>query len=130
MGTAVNAPLYYTILESLLSPIQNWCWQFMLALCYFTTTLPSCIAARTKTAEAVLLGGVSPSTYSPDLAPSDYYLLQHLKSFLGDSISPVTTFRSQTADFFDTGVLKLVSRYGTCFSSGGSYVESSGGPSA
>jgi hypothetical protein len=34
-----------------------------------------------------------------------------------------TWLNSQVADFFDTGIQKLILRYNTCFSSGGDYVE-------
>jgi hypothetical protein len=34
-----------------------------------------------------------------------------------------TWLSSQAADFFDTGIQKLISRYDKCFNSGGDYVE-------
>ncbi|PNF20523.1 hypothetical protein B7P43_G05325 [Cryptotermes secundus] len=71
--------------------------------------------------------------YSLDLTPSDFHLL-HLKKFLSgerqgfendrEAETVVTQwFQSQAADFYDTGIQKLVPRYDKCFSSGCDYVE-------
>jgi histone-lysine N-methyltransferase SETMAR len=58
--------------------------------------------------------------YSPDLAPSDYDLFTYLKNWLGSQrfnsneelMEGVKTWlRSQAADFFDTGIQKLIPRY-------------------
>jgi transposase len=51
--------------------------------------------------------------YSPDFAPSDYHLFTYLKNWLS----------SQAADFFDTGIQKLIPRYDKFLSSGRDYVE-------
>jgi len=56
--------------------------------------------------------------YSPDLAPSDFHLFLHLKSFLAgrqlhnDEVKEtVTTYcASQAASFYDEGIQKLVQR--------------------
>jgi hypothetical protein len=34
-----------------------------------------------------------------------------------------TWFSSQVADFFDTGIQKLIPRYNECLNSGGDYIE-------
>jgi hypothetical protein len=71
--------------------------------------------------------------YSPDLAPSDFHLFLHLKKFLSgqhqhfendrEAEMVVTQwFQSQAADFYDTGIQKLVPRYDKCLSSGGDNV--------
>ncbi|GBO34760.1 hypothetical protein AVEN_267181-1 [Araneus ventricosus] len=72
-------------------------------------------AAHTTTSAAV---PVDHQAYSPDLAPSDYHLLQLLKRFLAkrylssdDDVQTDGCHRSPRADLFDTGVQKLVSRY-------------------
>jgi len=66
--------------------------------------------------------------YSPDLAPSDYHLFMHLKKWLASQSfedhdrlkTGVTTwFKSLVADFFDTGIRKLVPRYQKCVEVGG-----------
>lgn len=70
--------------------------------------------------------------YSPDLAPSDFHLFLHLKTFLGahkfnndDQLKErVTTWlTTQAATFYEEGIQKLVPRYDKCLQNGGSYVE-------
>jgi hypothetical protein len=70
--------------------------------------------------------------YCPALAPSDYHLFTYLKNWLlsqpfsynGKLIEGVKTWpSSQAADFFGTGIPKLISRYNKCLSSSGDYVE-------
>ena len=69
--------------------------------------------------------------YSPDLAPSDFHLFLHLKSFLAgrqlhdnevkEAVN--TYFASQAASFYDEGLQKLVQRYDKCLNNGGNYVK-------
>ncbi|GFY09996.1 integrase catalytic domain-containing protein [Trichonephila clavipes] len=63
------------------------------------------------------------SSYSPDLAPSDFHLLRYLKEFLGgkhfDTADEVKEevqdwLSSQAADVYDLGIQKLVERYDKC----------------
>jgi histone-lysine N-methyltransferase SETMAR len=69
--------------------------------------------------------------YSPDLAPSDFHVFLHLKTFLGgqrfhnDEVKePVNMwFASQAASFYDAGIKKLVPHYDKCLNNGGNYVE-------
>jgi histone-lysine N-methyltransferase SETMAR len=72
----------------------------------------------------------NPPPYSPELAPSDFHLFLHLKKFHqrfenDREAGMVVTqwFESQAADFNDTGIQKLVPRYGKSLNSGGEYVE-------
>jgi hypothetical protein len=68
--------------------------------------------------------------YSPDLAPSDYHLFTYLKNWLqsqrlndNEFMEGVKTWLgSQAANFFDTGVHRLVPWY-KCLSSGSDYIE-------
>jgi hypothetical protein len=69
--------------------------------------------------------------YSPDLAPNDYQLFTYLKNWLRSQCfsnnkelmeGVKTWLSSQVADFFDTGIQKLIPRY-KCLISGGYYVE-------
>jgi hypothetical protein len=68
--------------------------------------------------------------FSPDLAPRDFRVFLHLKTFLGgrrfhdDKVKEVinTWFASQAASFYDAGIQKLLSRY-KCLNNGGNYVE-------
>jgi hypothetical protein len=59
-------------------------------------------------------------SYSPDLAPSDFHMFLHLKTFLGgrrfhdynDVKEAVNTwFALQAASFYNAGIQKLVPRY-------------------
>jgi histone-lysine N-methyltransferase SETMAR len=70
--------------------------------------------------------------YSPDLAPSDYHLFTYLKNWLRSQLfssnealmeGVKTWLSSQAADFFDTGIHKLIPRYDKYLNSGGNYVE-------
>ena len=69
--------------------------------------------------------------YNPYLAPSDFHLFLHLKSFLAGRRSHdnevkeaiTTCFASQAASFYDEGIQKLVQRYDKCLNNGGNYVE-------
>lgn len=70
--------------------------------------------------------------YSPDLAPSDFFLFHRLKSPLRgkrfnddeEVISEVEDFfNSQTEDFYDKGIRQIIHRYEKCVDLGGSYVE-------
>jgi transposase len=69
--------------------------------------------------------------YSPDIAPSDYNLFTYTKKRFGtrrfnnnnELMEGVKTWlTSQTADFFDTGIQRLIPRY-KCFNSSGDHVE-------
>ena len=70
--------------------------------------------------------------YSPDLAPIDFHLFLHLKSFLAgwrfhdnNKVKEAVTrcFASQAASFYDEGIHKLAQRYDKCLNNGGKYVE-------
>ncbi|GFW98232.1 histone-lysine N-methyltransferase SETMAR [Trichonephila clavipes] len=70
--------------------------------------------------------------YSPDLAPSDFQLFLHLKSFLAgkhfnndkelkENVS--NWLKTQAVTFYEEGIEKLEPRYDTCLQNSGSYVE-------
>jgi hypothetical protein len=70
--------------------------------------------------------------YGPDLAPSDFHLFLHLKSFLAlrrfhddNEVKEAITmcFASQVASFCHEGIQKLVQRYDKCVNNCGNYVE-------
>ena len=72
--------------------------------------------------------------YSPDLAPSDFWLFPNLKKALKGKRFEDTNevieaanqwFEDQTEDFYKTGVLKLKSRCEKCIMVRGDYVEKS-----
>jgi hypothetical protein len=68
---------------------------------------------------------------NPDLDPSDYHQVTYLKNWLRSQrfnnneelMEGVKTWlSSQAADFFVTGINKLISRYDKCLNSGGDRV--------
>ena len=70
--------------------------------------------------------------YSPDLAPSDFYLFGRLKSDLqgmrfADNTAVIQTarewIRRQPQAFFEKGIRMLPERWKNCVDSGGEYVE-------
>ena len=70
--------------------------------------------------------------YSPDLAPSDFFLFPLLKKHLkgnhyetdAETEADVRTWcRSQTPEFFADGMRKLVQRWRLCIERDGNYVE-------
>ena len=70
--------------------------------------------------------------YSPDLAPSDYYLFRNLKSHLrgtrfsdDDELRASTEgwFQEQTKDFYYTGIASLKDKWSKCIEVGGDYIE-------
>jgi len=70
--------------------------------------------------------------YSPDLAPSDFHLFLHLKKHIAEKKfvdddelqeEVMTWFKGLAADFYDSGIQKLVSRLNKCLDNAGDYVE-------
>jgi len=66
--------------------------------------------------------------YSPDLAPGNFHLFHHLKKHLagkkfdddGEVQEEVMTwFKGQAADFYDSGIQKLVPRLNKCLDNAG-----------
>jgi [histone H3]-lysine36 N-dimethyltransferase SETMAR len=71
-------------------------------------------------------------SYSPDLAPSDFYLFRHLKKNIkgrrfsddNDVMNAVDDwFDEQSEDFFSQGIRELEHRWHKCISVEGNYVE-------
>jgi hypothetical protein len=69
--------------------------------------------------------------YSPHLSPSDYHLFTYQKNWLGLQCfnnnelmeGVITWLSSQLADFFDTGIQKLIPQYDKYLNSSSDYVE-------
>ena len=70
--------------------------------------------------------------YSPDLAPSDFHLFLHLKKRLvgknfddGDELQEevMMWFKLLAADFYDSGIQKLVPRLNKCLDNASDCVE-------
>ena len=71
-------------------------------------------------------------SYSSDLASSDFHLFLHLKKHLAgkkfdddDEVQEevMTRFKGQVADFYDSGIQKLVPRLNKYLDNAGDYVE-------
>ena len=71
-------------------------------------------------------------SYSSDLAPSDFHLFLHLKKHVAGKKfdddyevqeEVLTWFKGQAADFYESGIQKLVPRLNKCMNSAGDYVE-------
>jgi histone-lysine N-methyltransferase SETMAR len=69
--------------------------------------------------------------YSQDLAPSDFHLFLHPKKHLAgkkfgddDKVEEevMTWFKVQAADFYDSGIQKLVPSLNKCLDNGGDFV--------
>ena len=70
--------------------------------------------------------------YSPDLAPRNFQLFLHLKKHLAgkkfdddDEVQEevITWFKGLAADFYDSGIQKLLPRLNKCLDNAGEYVE-------
>jgi hypothetical protein len=70
--------------------------------------------------------------YSPELAPSDFHLFLQLEKHLAgekfeddDEVQEevMTWFKGQAADFYDSGIRKLIPRLNKCLDNTGDYVE-------
>jgi len=66
--------------------------------------------------------------YSPDLAPTDFHLFLNPKKHLAgekfdDDNEFMTWFKGQAADFYDSGIQKLVPRLNKCLGNAGDNVE-------
>ena len=70
--------------------------------------------------------------YSPDFAPSGFHLFLRLKQHLAGKKfddddegqeEVMTWFKGLAADFYDSGIQKLVPRLNKCLDNAGNYVE-------
>ena len=133
-GETVNAERYCETLQKLRRAIQNKRRGMLSAgIVFLHDNARPHMARRTASLLQEFSWEVfNHPPYSPDLAPSDFHLFLHLKKFLSgerfendrEAEMVVTQwFQSQAADFYDTGIQKLVPRYDKCLNSGGDYVE-------
>lgn len=91
----------------------------------------TCYVARAALAD-LKFKCLSHPPYSPDLAPSDYYLFRHLKSavkglrFSNDNEltdAVMEFFDSKDEKFYSDGIMCLNSKWETCVLSQGDYIE-------
>ena len=100
--------------------------------CSFMTT-HQCTSAKSQAAiQQCGFQQLNNPPYSPDLAPSDYFLFRVMKEFLrGKRFSSdeevkeeVTTwFEEQSKDFFSRGIKSLQQKWATCIELLGDYIE-------
>jgi len=133
-GTTITADVYCEMLTKLRRAIQNRRrGKLSSGIVLLHDNARPHTAARTK--EKIRDFGwelFDHPPYSPDLAPSDYFLFLHLKQWLGgqrfDEDEELKTavdnwFNSQAANFYAEGLKKLVQRYEKCLEVNGDYVE-------
>jgi len=132
-GSTINAGVYCDTLKKLRCAIQNK-RRGMLSrgvVMIHDNARPHTAAATQNLITTFGWEQFDHPPYSPDLAPSNFHLFLHLKSFLAgrqlhdnEVQEAVTTrFASQAASFYDEGIQKLVQHYDKCLNNGGNYVE-------
>ena len=100
---------------------------------YCSMTMRAHTSRQTQDALAQLkLPALPHPAYSPDLAPSDYFLFLQLKRHLkgnhydsdGEAVAAVRQWcREQSPEFFADGIRQLVRRWQLCVDRDGDYVE-------
>ena len=132
-GTTINSDVYCETLKKLRRAIQNK-RRGMLSrgiVLIHDNARPHTATATQELLTTFKWEQFDHPPYSPDLAPSDYHLFQHLKSFLGgqrfhdDEVKEYVSMwlKSQAANFFNDGICRLAPRYQKCLDNGGNYVE-------
>jgi histone-lysine N-methyltransferase SETMAR len=132
-GSTINADVYCNTLKKLRRAIQNK-RRGMLSRDVVMIQDNACPHTAAATQNLITTFGweqFDHPPYSPDLAPSDFHLFLHLKSFLAgqrfhnDAVKEVVTtcFASQAASFYNEGIQKLVQCYDKCLNNGGNYVK-------
>jgi [histone H3]-lysine36 N-dimethyltransferase SETMAR len=133
-GNTVNADRYCEYLKKLKRAIQNRRRGLLTSGVIFLHDNATPHTAN-KTKDLLTKFGwdvLNHPPHSPDLAPSDFHLFLHLKRYLGgqrfdsdeEVIEAVSDWcNSQAAEFYNTGIEKLVTRWDKCLNNGGDYVE-------
>ena len=130
-GKTVNATLYSTQLENLAAAIREKRRRRANVYLLHDNARPH-TAKDTHSKLAELNWEIVPHPpYSPDLAPSDYHLFRHLKSFLrsktfvdfGHLKTDVSNFfDSQPSSFWEKGINDLPNRWATVVGNDGFYI--------
>lgn len=130
----INADYYLTLLrDKVKQAIRNKRKRRQSSVCLLQDNARPHTAAKTIETINKLQWDLLPHpAYSPDLAPSDFYLFRPLKEFLAgkrfqsnnDVIEAVQEWiRMQPKDFFQQGIKKLPDRWRKCIARQGDYVE-------
>lgn len=133
-GTTINAARYCETLQKLRRAIQNK-RRGMLSKgvrLHHDNARPHTANDTNELIAKFGWGIVKHPPYSPDLAPSDYHLFPHMKKHLGGTHfgdreeleeAVLSYLRGLAADFYDSGIQKLVHRMQKCIDLSGDYVE-------
>ena len=130
-GAAINAAAYYDTLTRLRRAIQND-RRGMLSrgVCLLhDNARPHSAHVTTALLEKFKWDILDHPPYSPVLASSDFHLFLHLKKKFDDDDEVqdevITWFKEHAADFYDSGIQKLVPRLNTrkCLDNAGDCVE-------
>ena len=133
-GSTLNSEYYCKILERLRYTIKNRRRGALTRGIYFQhdNASPHTSHFTTAALDRSFLIVVPHPPYSPDLAPSDFFLFRHLKKYLrgnryaddSEMIAAVQDWLdSRPESFFLEGLMELKGRWEKCIISGGNYVE-------
>jgi len=129
-GTTINAAAYSDTLTRLRRAIQNKRRGILSrGVCLLhDNARPHSAHVTTALLEKFKWDILDHPPYSLDLEPSGFNLFLHLKKHLaGKRLQEefMTWFKEQAADFYDSGIQKLVPRRNKCLENAGDYVEKS-----
>ena len=130
-GNTVNSTKYVNTLEKLKARLRRVRSE-KVSIIHHDNTRPH-TSLETRTAlDPLGLRTLPHPPYSPDLAPSDFFLFPKLKDYLKgnryetdeDVKNAVLSWcRDKTADFFADGIQQVVRRWRLCIERDGDYVE-------
>lgn len=133
-GTTINSTVYCETLKKLRRAIQNKRRGMLTAGIVFVhdNARPHTAVRTRELLDQFGWDVFDHPPYSPDLAPSDYHLFPNMKKWLGSQRfmndnelkAGVNGWLSaQAAEFYASGIEKLVPRYDKCLNVAGNYVE-------
>ncbi len=131
-GSRINSDSYCVTMETLKRRIRHVWPKRMVFLLQHDNARPH--TSRETKARLEVLGYkvLCHPPYSPDLAPSDYYLFKHMRRYLkgiwfttDDELQTAvsTWLRQQPSEFFENGMRKLILRWQRSIAADGDYVE-------
>lgn len=135
-GHTINGKYYCDLLSKLRDQIKSKRRGLLrkgVLLQHDNASSHKCVAATSKAAELGFEILPHPA-YSPDLAPSDFFLFGKLKAHLrgthfkdDESLKTEVTswLEDQDADFYKEGIFKLKHRWAKCVDLAGDYIEKS-----
>lgn len=131
-GTTINLERYIETLKKLKKRLKRVRPHHPVYLLQHDNARPHTSNATNEAIERLGFHVLPHPPYSPDLAPSDFYLFRHLKKVLKGTryssgvelkAAVASFFCNQTPEFYETGIRKLISRWIRCIELDGDYVE-------